>query len=170
MTEEACPADGGQFVISEMSVKPSKPHLKPAAYVGVCVTTIFLLLPKIGDFVVIAFVLGAFAAVFFATHKRKETLNLNDGAELGFLSGFYGLLTAGTIYGVIWKFFHCELWQMKNADRLLSLLVDSVRDMFNPVAWLVISIQMIAFSVLAGIIGVPAGLLAVKIFQHRAGR
>jgi hypothetical protein len=149
-----------------MRVTPSKPDLKSAMYVGIAVTAVLFLLPRIGDFFIIAFLLGAFSAVLFAIRSQKQVLEFKDGADLGFLSGFYGLLTAGAIYGVVWKFFHYQLWQIKNVDRLLSLLSDWIRDMFSPAAWLVITIQMIVYAILAGMIAVPAGLLAVKIFQR----
>ncbi len=48
---------------------------------------------------------GALAAVWFAVRMRHDSLSFKDGAQLGFLSGFYGLLVASTIYNVIWQIF-----------------------------------------------------------------
>lgn len=145
-----------------------KPDHKWPRYIGAGVTAVLVLLPYVSDLVIVAFVLGAFAAVWFAVKRQQETLTYNDAAELGFYSGFCGLIAAGAIYGGIWKFFHYELWQLKRVDHWVSMVGDMIRDAFNPAIWVIITIQLIVFAILAGIIAVPAGLLALKIFQGKA--
>ncbi|MEP7015292.1 MAG: hypothetical protein ABI925_07620 [Verrucomicrobiota bacterium] len=150
-----------------MNTEASKAKHKSAVYVGAGVTAVVALLPRISDFFVVAFVLGAFAAVWFAIRRAKELLSVSDAAQLGFLSGFYGLLAASAIYDVVWKFFHYELWQIKNADRLLSIFAGMVHDAFSPSAWLLLTVQIIICAILAGSVGAPSGILAVKLFQRR---
>jgi len=59
------------------------------------------LLPYVGDFFLTAYVAGALAAVWFAIRRRRENLSFKDGANLGFLSGFYGALVASAIYDLV---------------------------------------------------------------------
>ena len=165
--EQSLPIDPQPFVIQPMNGGTDH-EKKWARYVGAGVTAVITLLPYIGEWVLVAFVLGTFAAVWFAVRLRGQVLTYNGAAELGFYSGFYGLLAAGSIYGVVWKFFHYELWQLKNADRWVSMFSDMIRDAFNPAVWVIVTIQLIVFAVLAGIIGVPMGLLALKVFQGKA--
>ena len=119
------------------------------------------------DFFIAAYLLGAFAAVRSAARKRKEILSFTDGAQLGFLSGFYGLLAASAIYDVVWQFFDYQLWQIRNVDRLWSIFAGMLHDTVTPSAWILITFQIIVAAIFAGAIGAPAGILAVKIFQRR---
>ena len=143
-------------------------ELKTSVYVGATVTVVIGLLPYLSDFFITAYVLGAFAAVWFAIRKQRRVLTFNDGAQLGFLSGFYGLLAASTVYDVIWQFLHYQLWKIQNADRVMTMLGGMVHDVFSPSAWIVITFQIIISAVFAGAFGAPAGILAVKIFQRHA--
>ena len=142
-------------------------ELKPAMYVGIAVTTIIALLPFLNDFFVTSFVVGALAAVWFAVRKNRQHLSQQEGGQLGFLSGFYGLLAANGLYDFIWQFLHYELWQVKNADRLLSILGGMLHDVFSPSAWIVMIYQIVFGAILAGIFGAPAGLLWLKLLQRR---
>lgn len=144
-----------------------KPELKSSVCVGATVSAVIALLPHVSDFFITAYVLGALAAVWFAVHKDRQSLSFSDGAQLGFLSGFYGLLAASTIYDVIWQFFHYELWQIRNADRMLSIFAGMARDIFSPSAWLMITFQIVIAAIFAGAVAAPSGILAVKIFQGR---
>jgi hypothetical protein len=139
---------------------------KLALYVGAGITAVITLLPKISNFFIAAFVLGAFSAVWLAGRRQKPPLTFNDGAHLGFLSGFYGTLTARAIYDVVWQFFHFELWKIEHFDRLILIAGGKLHDLFSPSAWIVITVQIVVCAILAGIFGVPSGLLAVKIFQR----
>jgi hypothetical protein len=147
----------------------ANPNLKPAVYLGATVTVVIALLPYVNDFFITAYVAGAFAAVWFAIRKGRRLLAFKDGAQLGFLSGFYGLLAASTVYDVIWQFFHYQLWQIQNADRILAIFADMVHDAFSLSAWIVITFQIVASAIFAGAFGAPSGILAVKIFQQRPG-
>ena len=140
---------------------------KDAVQVGASLTAVVALLPWMNDFFIVAYLLGAFAAVRSAVRKRQEILTLTDGAQLGFLSGFYGLLAASAIYDVVWQFFHYQLWQIRNADRLWSIFAGMLHDAVTPSMWIVITFQIIVAAIFAGAIGAPAGILAVKIFQRR---
>jgi hypothetical protein len=136
--------------------------------VGSSVTAVVALLPFLSDFFITAYVMGAFAAVWFSIRRQRHLLTFKDGADIGFRSGFYGLLAASTIYDVIWQFCHYQLWKIQNADRMVAMLGGMVRDAFSPAAWIVITFQIITVAIFAGAIGAPAGILAVKIFQRRA--
>lgn len=136
-----------------------------AVRVGTVVTTLIALLPYITDFFLTAFVLGALVAVWFAVRIHHESLSFREGARLGFLSGFYGLLAASAIYDLIWKVGHYQLWQIQNADRMLILLSDMVHDAFSPSAWLLITLQIVIAAICAGAFGAPSGVLGVRLFQ-----
>ena len=140
---------------------------KDAVQVGASLTAVVALLPWISDFFIVAYLLGAFAAVRSAARKRQEILSLTDGAQLGFLSGFYGLLAASAIYDVVWQFFHYQLWEIRNVDRLWSIFAGMLHDAVTPSAWIVITFQIIVAAIFAGAIGAPAGILALRIFQRR---
>jgi hypothetical protein len=140
---------------------------KDAVQVGASLTAVVALLPWMNDFFIVAYLLGAFAAVRSAARKRKEILSLTDGAQLGFLSGFYGLLAASAIYDVVWHFFQYQLWEIRNVDRLWSIFTGMLHDAVTPSAWIVITFQIIVAAIFAGAIGAPSGILALKIFQRR---
>jgi hypothetical protein len=76
-----------------------KTAVHAATRVGTAVTAVVALLPYIRDFFITAYVGGALAAVWFAIRMRHASLSFKDGAQLGFLSGFYGLLVASTYLG-----------------------------------------------------------------------
>lgn len=149
-------------------IEAVKLDLRRCICVGTSVTAAIALLPYVSDFFITAYVTGAFAAVWFAIRKQRQLLTFKDGADLGFRSGFYGLLAASTIYDVIWQFCHYQLWQIQNADRMVAMLGGMVHDVFSPAAWIVITFQIITVAIFAGAFGVPAGILAVKIFHRRA--
>ena len=161
------PNSASRFVIPQMSLEASKSDQKWRRYVGSTVTAVIALLPWISDFFIAAIVIGAFTAIWFAARRQKQFLTFNDGAELGFNSGFYGMLAASAIYSFVRQFFHYELWQIKNLDRLFLLLGEKLRDIVSLSAWIVTTVQCIVAAILGGAIGAPSGLLAVKIFQRR---
>ena len=150
-----------------MSSEASKPDRKWARYVGSTVTAVIALLPRIGEVFIVAFVLGAFAAVWFAMRKTKEVVTLKEGAELGFKSGFYGMLAASAIYDLVWQFFHYQLWQIEHLDRLFLLFGGKLHDLFTVSTWIAITMQCIIAAILGGAIGAPSGILAAKLLQRR---
>jgi hypothetical protein len=150
-----------------MAAPHTKPEFKPAVYFGATVTAVIALLPHLNDFFLTAYVVGAFAAVWFAMRRHYQLLSFTDGAQLGFLSGFYGLLAASALYDFIWQFFDYKLWKIQNADRWLSIFAGMVHDALSPSAWLMITFQIIACAIFAGAFGAPAGILGVKIFSAR---
>jgi hypothetical protein len=151
-----------------MAAAATKPELKRAMYLGATLTAVISLLPYISDFFISAYLAGALAAVWFAIRKDRQIRSLKDGAQLGFLSGFYGLLAASAVYDVLWQFLDYRLWKIQNLDRLLSIFARMVHDTFSLSAWFLVTIQIIAAAVFAGAFGAPSGILAVKIFQGRA--
>jgi hypothetical protein len=147
-----------------------KTALPPAARVGTAVTAVIALLPYLSDFFITAYVVGALAAVWFALRMRHEQLAFKDGAQLGFLSGFYGLLLASAVYDVVWKIFHYQLWKIQNADRMVALFTGMVRDAFSPSAWFWFTLQIVIAAIFAGAIGAPSGILGVKLFGPRGAQ
>ena len=147
-----------------------KTAVQSATRVGTAVTAVIALLPYIRDFFITAYVAGALAAVWFAVRMRHASLSFKDGAQLGFLSGFYGLLLASTIYDVIWQIFHYQLWQIQNADRMVALFTDMVHDAFSPSVWIMITLQIVTAAICGGAFGAPSGILGVKIFQPRVAQ
>ena len=144
-----------------------KTAVQSASRVGAAVTAVIALLPYIKDFFITAYVVGALAGVWFAVRRRHHSLSVTDGAQVGFRSGFYGLLAAGAIYDVIWQLFNYQLWEIRNADRMLALFADMLHDIFSPSVWFLITLQIIIAAICAGAFGAPSGILAVKIFQRR---
>lgn len=130
-------------------------------------TALIALLPWLRDFFVTAYVAGALAAVWFAVRMGLDKLSFKDGAQLGFLSGFYGLLTASAVYDLIWQVFHYQLWRIQNADSMIAFFSDMLHDAFNPSAWLLLTLQIVIAAISAGAFGAPAGILGVKLFSPR---
>src|ERR1700730_15874664 len=140
---------------------------KDAVQVGAIVTAIIALMQWMNDFFTVAYLVGAFAAVRSAVRKRQEILTLTEGAQLGFLSGFYGLLAASAIYDVVWQFFHYKPWEIRNADRLWSIFAGMLHDAVTPSAWIVIIFQIIVAAIFDRAIRAAQRILALKIFQRR---
>jgi hypothetical protein len=132
------------------------------------VTAAIALLPHISDFFISAYVLGALAAVWFAARKLRATLSFNEGAQLGFLSGFYGVISATAIYDFVWQFLGLGFWRIENAERMIRFWIAAVRDAFTPSFWIITTIQILVSVIFAAAIGAPAGILAVKLFQRAA--
>lgn len=147
-----------------------KPTTKSAVRFGTIVTALIALLPYISDFFITAYVLGALAAVWFAIRVRHESVSFQDGAQLGFLSGFYGLLAASAVYDLIWQVFNYQLWRIQNADRIFALVGNALRDMFSPSIWILFTVQIVIAAICAGAFGAPSGILGVKLLQGRKAR
>ena len=133
--------------------------------VGTGITAAIGLLPLLKDFFVAACFIGALAAVWFAVRKRQQAVSFSEGARLGFLSAFFGLLLASTIYQLVWELFDYQLWQIHNLDRWMSLLGGMIRDALSPSTWVLITLQIVIAAICSGAIGAPAGILGAKIFQ-----
>jgi hypothetical protein len=95
-------------------------EFKHAIYFGAAVSALMALLPYVNKLFLTVYVLGPLAGVWFAT--RKITVTFAEGAEVCFLSAFYGVLAASALYDIAWQFFHEQLWRFQNAYRLLPLL------------------------------------------------
>lgn len=144
-----------------------KPATKSAVRIGTAITAVVALLPYLSDFFITAYVIGALTAVWFVLRILHRPLTFKEGAQLGFLSGFYGILAASSIYDIVWHVFHYELWRIKNADRMIALFSELLHDALNPSVWLRVTLQIIIAAICAGAIGPPVGILAVRLFQAR---
>jgi hypothetical protein len=96
------------------------------------------LLPRITDFFITAYLAGAFAAVWFAIRVRHTPIHFKEGAQLGFLSGFYGVLAATGIYDFVWQVLNYRLWKIENADRIFGFLGQMLENLFRPSFWLLL--------------------------------
>ena len=134
---------------------------------GTIVAAAVALLPYLNDFFITAYLAGAFAAVWFAIRVRRTPVHFKEGAQLGFLSGFYGLLAASGIYDFVWQVLNYRFWKIENADHTFGLLGKALENLFHPSFWLLLTLQIILAAICAGAFGAPAGLLAAKIFQKR---
>jgi hypothetical protein len=139
--------------------------LGSSARLGAIVTAAVALFPYITDFFLIAYLARAFAAVWFASRIRHISLSFKEGAQLGFLSGFYGLLAASGIYDFVWQDLHYQLWKIENADRIFALLSEMAGNALRPSLWPLFILQIVLAAVGAGAFGAPAGILAVKLIQ-----
>jgi hypothetical protein len=90
-------------------------------------------------------------------------------------------MVAVVLADLIWLFFDYQLWQHQNAQLLLAIVgsfagpvtIDTMRDAFaqqevKPFQWYLFFFQLLGNAILSGLFGVPAGLLAAKIFRPRA--
>jgi hypothetical protein len=111
-------------------------------------------------------VVGPLVAVLVASRTAQHKVDLGRGADLGFRAVFYGLLGACTIYDIIWHVLGYRLWKVENLDRVISWAVEAMRDWTSPRAWVVITFQMIATAICAGIFGAPSGLLGARLFSR----
>lgn len=158
----------------------TKPDLEGAIYAGAIATAVVTLLPWVNVLIIPAYLVGALVAVWFATKKRMQLLTLKDGAKLGFLSTFFGVIAASVLLDIIWQFFGYQLWQKQNTDLILALCrsfmsASTVETMAlamsqnaeKPFAWYMFLFQLIGAAIFAGLFGAPSGLLGVKLFQRK---
>ncbi len=144
------------------------PTTKSAVCVGAIATGLIALAPYLQDYFLLAYIIGAFAAVWFTVRRQHQSVSLQEGAILGFRSGFYGFLGASAIYDIVWKILHYELWRVRNLDRVVILTAESLRDAFTPSIWFLVTLQIIIAAIGAGAFGAPSGLLAAKLLSRRA--
>ena len=142
--------------------------MEPAVRVGATIAAVIALLPYLNDLLITAFVAGALGGVWFASRRQENELSLSEGARIGFLSGFYGLLAASAIYDLLWQIFQYQLWRVRNLDRVIALSADAFKSVFSPSTWFVVTLQIIVAAICAGAFGAPSGLLGVKIFSRRS--
>lgn len=158
----------------------AKPDTETSLYVGAATTAIVCLLPYVNVFILPAYIIGALVVVWHAVSVRGQRLQFKDGAKLGFLSTFFGVLVAIVIGDLIWLFFDYQLWQQQNSQLLLAILgsflkpvtLDAVRDSMaqqaaKPFQWYIFLWQLGGSAVFCGIFGTLFGLLGVKIFRPR---
>ena len=144
----------------------AKVSLKPGIYVGAAVATVLLLLPYVNVVFVPAYILGPLAGVWFELRRREPRLDFKQGALLGFYSTFYGTLAAIVFTQVAVRILHEQLWRLENIYRLPPLLASKGLDTDTPHGWYMLMLQITIIAILAGAIGVPSGMLGVKVFQR----
>jgi len=149
-------------------MREARSATEPAVRIGTAVTAVIALLPYVSDFFITAHFFGALAAVWFAVRKERKHISPTDGARLGFLSGFYGLLVASAIYDLIWEILNYQLWRVQNLDCIIEISAEAMRNALSPSIWFIITIQIIVAAICAGAFGAPSGILGAKIFRHRA--
>jgi ABC-type anion transport system duplicated permease subunit len=160
-----------------------KPDTETSLYIGAATTAIVCLLPYVNVFILPAYIIGALVAIWHAVSIRGQRLQFKDGAKLGFLSTFFGVLVGLAIGDLIWLFLDYQLWQRQNARLLLAILasflspvaLDVARDRMaeqaaKPFQWYVFLWQLVGSAIFCGILGTLFGLLGVKIFRPRESR
>jgi hypothetical protein len=148
------------------SSSAAKVDLKPGIYVGATVSALLLLLPYVNVVFLPAYILGPLAGVWFELRRRERRLELKHGALLGFYSTFYGTIAAFAFSQVAVRFVHEQLWRFENIYRLPPLLASKGLDSDTPHGWYLLMLQLTIIAILAGAIGVPSGMLGVKLFQR----
>jgi hypothetical protein len=151
--------------ITFRSYREPNEALHSATRVATLVAAAIALLRHLSDFFITAYLAGAFAAVWVAIKIHHTLINFKEGAQLGFLSGFYGLLAASGIYDFVWQLLQYRLWKIENIDRTFRLLGEALGNLFHPSFWLLLILQILLAAICAGAFGAPAGILAVKLFQ-----
>src|SRR5262245_40382346 len=126
----------------------AKPELKVAIYIGAGVSALLALVPYLNRFFPVSYVLGPFAAVWFAIRLRRQTLDVTDGARAGFMSAFYGMIAASAIYDIGWHFFHEQLWQVRNMYRLLPLLAERGQETGSALDWYFFMLQLTIIAII----------------------
>jgi ABC-type anion transport system duplicated permease subunit len=149
-----------------------KPDTETSLYIGAATTAIVCLLPYVNVFILPAYIIGALVAIWHAVSIRGQRLQFKDGAKLGFLSTFFGVLVALAIGDLIWLFLDYQLWQRQNARLLLAILASflSPEQAAKPFQWYVFLWQLVGSAIFCGILGTLFGLLGVKIFRPREFR
>jgi hypothetical protein len=166
---------------NDQSAVPSQ--MENPLYVGAIATAVVGLLPYVNVFILPPYLIGAFAAVWYAVRERGRPLLYKEGAKLGFICPFLGLMVAAVLGDLIWLFFDYQLWQRQNSQLMLALFasfmrpvtLDAVRDQFaqqavKPFQWYIFLLQLVLGAIFAGIFGTLFALLAVKIFRTKAVR
>ncbi|MFZ1221049.1 MAG: hypothetical protein WAO00_17275 [Chthoniobacterales bacterium] len=146
--------------------KASKVDLKPGIYVGAAVSALLLFLPYVNMIFVPAYILGPLAGAWFEQRRPERSLNFTQGALLGFYSVFYGTLAAIVFSQIAGRIVHEQLWRFENIYRLPPLLASKGLDSDTPHGWYLLMLQLTIVAILAGAIGVPSGMLGVKLFQR----
>jgi len=144
----------------------AKIDLKPGIYIGAATSAVLLLLPYVKLVFVPAFVLGPLAGVWVEIWRSRCQLNFTQGALLGFYSVFYGAVAAIGLDQVASRFFHEHLWRLEELYQLPPLIAGKGLDIDNPTGWYLWMFRIVLIAILAGAIGAPSGILAVKLFQR----
>jgi hypothetical protein len=113
-----------------------------------------------------AYILGPLAGVWFELRRRERLLEFKHGALLGFYSTFYGTLAAIVFSQIAVRIVHEQLWRFENIYRLPPLLASKGLDSDSPSGWYLLMIEIAVIAIFSGAIGVPSGMLGVKLLQR----
>ena len=161
-------------------MEETKPSHERAIVAGAIAAGVVSLLPYVNIFLITAYVIGAFVAVWFAIKKLGQRLSYKEGAKLGFISVFFGVTAAAAVFDIIWQFSGYQLWQKQNTAMMLGIFrsfasqstVDTMsiamaQNAEKPFAWYIFLVQLIAGAIFAALFAMPSGLLAVKMFSGK---
>ncbi len=144
----------------------AKVDLKPGIYVGAGVATLLLLLPYVNLIFLPAYVLGPMAGVWFELRRRDQHLDFTHAALVGFYSPFYGTIAAIAINQIALHFMREQLWRFEKIYLLPPLLASKGLDSDTPGGWYLLMVQIVIIAIFAGAVGVPSGILGVKLLQR----
>ena len=144
-------------------------NLKPGIYSGASVAALFLLAPYLRQFLIFAYVLGPLAGVWYEIRRRRISLDFNQGALIGFYSAFYGSIAALAFHEIVVRVVVDKLWRPEKLYLLPPLLAGKGLNSDTPIGWYILMLELTVMAILAAILGVPSGLLAVKLFRPRRG-
>src|SRR3982751_4767316 len=146
----------------------TKPSQERAIVAGAIAAAVVSLLPYVNIFLITAYVIGAFVAVWFAVKKLGQRLSYKEGAKLGFISVFFGVTAAAAVFDLIWQISGYQLWQKENAAMMLGLFrsfpsqstVDTMamamsQNAEKPFAWYIFLVQLIAGAIFAALFAMP---------------
>ncbi len=169
--------------MSEINTSNNQPDTETALYVGAAGAAVVGLLPYVNVFIIPSYTFGAILAVWFAVARSGQRLTTKQGAKLGFYSSLLGTTAGVVVVDALWQIFNYQLWQEQNAQLLLALFrtfasaetIDAMQTAFaqnaaKPFAWYMVIVQIIANLILAGTIGVLAGLLTAKVMESKDER
>jgi hypothetical protein len=130
------------------------------------VSALLLLLPYVNLVFLPAYVLGPLAGVWFELRRCEQRLDFTQGARLGFYSAFYGTVAAIALNQVALRFLREQLWRFENIYRLPPLLASKGLDSDSASGWYVWMIELVVIAIFAGAVGVPSGMLGVKLLRR----
>jgi hypothetical protein len=140
--------------------------MRPGIYIGAAVSALLLLLPYVNLIFLPAYVLGSLVGVWCELKVRQQPLNFTRGGQLGFYSAFYGTISAIALSQIATHFLHEKLWRLENLYQLPPLLASKGLNTDTATGWYFWMVEIVIIAILAGAVGVPSGMLGVRLFQR----
>lgn len=155
-----------------------KSDTEAALYIGAAGAALVGMSPYVNVFIFPSYAVGAILAVWFAVARSGQHLTLKQGSRLGFYSSFLGTMVGVVVVDFVWLVFNHQLWQKQNEQLLLGIFrtfasaqtIDAMQTNFarnaeQPFVWYMVIVQIVANAILAGTIGMLAGLLTAKVME-----